>query len=236
LSKYHLSGEEVRRIRRKLKETQAEFAERLDVDAVTVARWETNQRKCVGLYAKTIAALDKKDSVRREASMYINLIPSSESGISYGIDTMIEAVRRYRSYLLAAIRLIAGEDPNNTSNQTFILLFREPGSIGMITGFINDSGTNIKYSGTGGHYGEEMVKCLEEHGIKPMMGSMDKLTHSYPELFKDTDRDSVVDRLPFWRNFIEREIITNLHSTAYGFLSMESYTGSWEESWQAEDS
>lgn len=59
VSKYHLPAEEIRRIRRKLGETQAQFAKRLVVDAVTVARWETDQRKCTGLYAKTIAELEK---------------------------------------------------------------------------------------------------------------------------------------------------------------------------------
>lgn len=57
MPKYHLPAEEVRRIRRSLGETQAEFAQRLVVDAVTVARWETDQRKCTGLYAKTIVEL-----------------------------------------------------------------------------------------------------------------------------------------------------------------------------------
>ncbi len=63
MPKYHLPADEVRRIRRSLGETQAEFAKRLCVDAVTVARWETDQRKCTGLYAKTIAELDQTNSL-----------------------------------------------------------------------------------------------------------------------------------------------------------------------------
>ena len=62
MSKYQLSAEEIRRIRRALGETQAQFAGRLYVDAVTVARWETDRRKCTGLYAKTIADLDPQNS------------------------------------------------------------------------------------------------------------------------------------------------------------------------------
>ncbi|MBW4476901.1 MAG: hypothetical protein KME54_08500 [Tolypothrix brevis GSE-NOS-MK-07-07A] len=71
MSKYHLPAEEIRRIRRKLGETQAEFAKRLVVDAVTVARWETDQRKCTGLYAKTIAELEKGSllSTKKESDM-----------------------------------------------------------------------------------------------------------------------------------------------------------------------
>jgi len=66
VAKYHLPAEEVRRIRRSLGETQAEFAQRLVVDAVTVARWETDQRKCTGLYAKTIAELDPGNTLSQK--------------------------------------------------------------------------------------------------------------------------------------------------------------------------
>ena len=44
-----IGADEVRRVRRALDETQVEFARRLDVDPVTVARWETGQRRCAGL-------------------------------------------------------------------------------------------------------------------------------------------------------------------------------------------
>lgn len=53
-----VSAEDVRRVRRLLDETQAEFAKRLGVDPVTVARWETGQRRCAGLYAVALARLD----------------------------------------------------------------------------------------------------------------------------------------------------------------------------------
>jgi transcriptional regulator with XRE-family HTH domain len=49
--------EEVRRVRRHLDETQARFARRLGVDPVTVARWETGQRRCAGAYADAVRAL-----------------------------------------------------------------------------------------------------------------------------------------------------------------------------------
>ncbi len=56
--KTHISPEAIRRIRRELGETQSVFAARLSVDPVTVARWETGQRNCTGLHARTIAELD----------------------------------------------------------------------------------------------------------------------------------------------------------------------------------
>ncbi len=49
--------EYVRRVRRHLNETQARFARRLGVDPVTVARWETGQRRCAGTYAEAVQGL-----------------------------------------------------------------------------------------------------------------------------------------------------------------------------------
>lgn len=49
--------EAVRRVRRHLNETQAQFARRLRVDPVTVARWETGQRGCAGPYGEAVKAL-----------------------------------------------------------------------------------------------------------------------------------------------------------------------------------
>ena len=53
-----LRPDEVRRIRRRLGITQAEFAMRLSVDPITVARWEIGQRKCAGVYALAVSRLD----------------------------------------------------------------------------------------------------------------------------------------------------------------------------------
>lgn len=53
-----LSCEHIKRIRKLYGETQSNFAKRLGVDAVTVARWETGQRKCSGHNATAIARLD----------------------------------------------------------------------------------------------------------------------------------------------------------------------------------
>jgi cellulose biosynthesis protein BcsQ len=69
----HLLPEDIRRIRRQLGETQAEFARRLAVDPVTVARWEIGQRRCTGLHAITIARLDPGGTlfgrIHKEGSM-----------------------------------------------------------------------------------------------------------------------------------------------------------------------
>jgi transcriptional regulator with XRE-family HTH domain len=50
--------EDVRRVRRLLGDTQVQFAKRLGVEPVTVARWETGQRRCAGPYAEAVVRLD----------------------------------------------------------------------------------------------------------------------------------------------------------------------------------
>ncbi len=52
-----VAPEYVRHVRRHRNETQAQFARRLGVDPVTVARWETGQRGCAGAYAEAVRAL-----------------------------------------------------------------------------------------------------------------------------------------------------------------------------------
>lgn len=170
--------------------------------------------------------------------MYINLIPTSKKGVSYGIWTMIEAVKRFRPNLLAAVRIVqeensrvVDEEIEFTEDQTFILLFREPASIGMMTAFINEWGTNIKASGTGGRFGKEMVECLKEHQIEPILLSKEKVFEEYPGLQLNTG-DYLIKRLPYWTELIENEVITMLYSTSSGLL--EKYTGGWRESWKAE--
>jgi transcriptional regulator with XRE-family HTH domain len=52
-----LTPEYVRYVRRQRGETQVQFARRLGVDPVTVARWETGERRCAGDYAQTVRRL-----------------------------------------------------------------------------------------------------------------------------------------------------------------------------------
>jgi transcriptional regulator with XRE-family HTH domain len=54
---FGVSPEYVRHVRRHRSETQAQFARRLGVDPVTVARWETGQRRCAGAYAEAVRGL-----------------------------------------------------------------------------------------------------------------------------------------------------------------------------------
>lgn len=62
---FKLPPETVRKVRRSLNETQAEFAKRFSVTSLTVARWETGERACSGLYARQVALLDSSGGLTR---------------------------------------------------------------------------------------------------------------------------------------------------------------------------
>jgi cellulose biosynthesis protein BcsQ len=57
--------EAVRKVRRLLGETQVQFAKRFDVTSLTIARWETGERACAGLYARLVAQLDITGELQR---------------------------------------------------------------------------------------------------------------------------------------------------------------------------
>jgi chromosome partitioning protein len=63
--KFTMPPEAVRKVRRLLGETQAEFAKRFSVTTLTVARWETGERACSGLYARQVAQLDPSGELQR---------------------------------------------------------------------------------------------------------------------------------------------------------------------------
>ncbi|MBN3949083.1 MAG: hypothetical protein HWQ38_22490 [Nostoc sp. NMS7] len=111
--------------------------------------------------------------------MQINLVPVCEPGVSYGGEMMRDAITRFRKRLLAVIIVCPEEDfeysdeearPDNITRvhiNAAIALFREPGTIGQVTGFIHENGMNINISGTGGWYGQEFMKCLTQNNIQP---------------------------------------------------------------------
>ncbi|MBD2529226.1 hypothetical protein H6G97_06430 [Nostoc flagelliforme FACHB-838] len=109
--------------------------------------------------------------------MQINLVPVCDPGVSYGGEMMRDAITRFRKRLLAVIVVCPKEDfkysgeearPDNITRvhiNAAIALFREPGTIGQVTGFIHENGMNINLSGTGGWYGEEFMKCYSKSYI-----------------------------------------------------------------------
>ena len=87
---FRIEPDEVRRVRRALDETQVEFARRLEVDSVTVARWETGQRRCAGLYAMAVAQLDPQSPLRVDA-----VTASLPSGEEAKLSALTQLVRAF---------------------------------------------------------------------------------------------------------------------------------------------
>ena len=60
----YLDIEDIKRIRAKNNLSQEDLAKLINVGQVTVARWETGERKCKGEYANKIKALDEDWNVK----------------------------------------------------------------------------------------------------------------------------------------------------------------------------
>lgn len=55
----HFTAQEIKELRKKLGTTQQELADKVGVDRVTVARWETKQKKPSQLARRQLARLGK---------------------------------------------------------------------------------------------------------------------------------------------------------------------------------
>lgn len=186
--------------------------------------------------------------------MQINLVPVCEPGISYGGKMMRDAITRFRKRLLAVIVICPEEGfeysgkkprPDNITSADItaaIVLFREPGTIGQITGFIHEDGMNINLTGTGGSYGEEFMKCLTQNDIKPLFGSREKVYDIFQNMSEKSLNFSQIDlglstheRLQYWEHFLINEIVPHLYTENMGFFGEIHRTGTWQQSWQADE-
>lgn len=185
--------------------------------------------------------------------MQINLVPVCEPGVSYGSEMMMDALTRFRKQLLAVIVVCPKEDfefsgeearPDNITRadiKAAIALFREPGTIGQITGLIHEDGININLSSPDGWYGYEFMKCLTQNNIQPWFYPVKLVYERFKEWSGKTKDFSRVDldlsthaRLKYWEQFLIDEIAPHLYTEMLGILG-GSRTGSWQKSWQADE-
>ncbi len=186
--------------------------------------------------------------------MQINLVPVWEPGVSYGGEMMREAITRFRKRLLAVIVVCAEEGfeysgekprPDNITSADItaaIVLFREPGTIGQVTGFIHEDGMNINLTGTGGSYREKFMKCLSQNDIQPLFGSLEKVYDIFKKWsgksldFSRVDLGlSTHERLKYWEQFLIDNIVPLLYTESMGFFGLSHRTGTWQKSWQADE-
>jgi len=103
-----ISAEDVRRIRRLLDETQAQFAKRLGVDPVSVARWETGQRRCTGPYAEAVRRLDPEARTKRNE-------PATVSALAHLVRTLFHGSTAQAVSALLARESMSDEDLDSLS-------------------------------------------------------------------------------------------------------------------------
>ena len=184
--------------------------------------------------------------------MQINLVPVCEPGNPHGGKMMRDAITRFRKRLLAVIVVCpekgfeySGEKarPDNITSTYItaaIALFREPGTIGQVTGFIHEDGMNVNLSGTGGRYGKEFMKSLSQNDIQPWFYPVKPVYDIFQEWSGKSENFSRADlstheRLKYWEQFLIDKIVPHLYTESMGFLGLNSRTGTWQESWQADD-
>ncbi|MEP6485977.1 hypothetical protein NDI43_02145 [Microcoleus vaginatus GB2-A3] len=186
--------------------------------------------------------------------MQINLVPVCEPGNPYGGEMMRDAITRFRKRLLAVIVVCpeagfeySGEEarPDNitrTHINAAIALFREPGTIGQVTGFIHENGMNINISGTGGRYGQEFMKCLIKNDIQPWFYPVKSVYEKFKEWSGKYENFSGVDldlpthqRLHYWEHFLIDNIVPHLYTESMGIFGLSHRTGTWKKSWQADE-
>ena len=185
--------------------------------------------------------------------MQINLVPVCDPGVSYGGEMMRDAITRFRKRLLAVIVVCPEEDfeysgeearPDNITCidiNAAIALFREPGTIGQVTGFIHENGMNINLSGTGGWYGEEFMKCLTQNNIQPWFYPVKPVYERFQEWsgksenFYELGLDlSNHERLKYWEQFLIDEIVPHLYTEMLSIFGGRR-TGTWQKSWQTDE-
>lgn len=188
--------------------------------------------------------------------MQINLVPVCELGNSLGGKMMRDAITRFRKLLLAVIVVCPEEDfeysgekprPDNITSADItaaIALFREPGTIGQVTGFIHEDGMNVDLfrRGTGGWYGKEFMKCLTQNNIQPWFYPVEPVYEKFKKWSGKSENFSLLDldlstheRLKYWEHFLIDKIVPHLYTESMGFLSLSDRTGTWQNSWQADD-
>lgn len=184
--------------------------------------------------------------------MQINLVPVCEPGNPYGCEMMTDAITRFRKQLLAVLVFCPEENfeysgkkptPDNITYahiNAAIALFREPKSIGQVTGFLHENGININFSGTGGRYGKEFMKCLTKNDIQPWFYPAKPVYEQFEQWSGKSDNLSLDEllihkRLQYWEQFLIDNIVPHLYTESLDIFGESRRTGSWQKAWQADE-
>lgn len=143
----------------------------------------------------------------------LKIIPTSKAGESRGINTLVEVINRHRNHILCVVKL--ADDVNETV--FFFALFKEPGSIGQITVFINEDGIATGYRGAGSHYHQRMMECLASNQIELMEldHNLETYQEIYPELINELRTKTLSQRLELWQGFLLNEVVSKIKTQSW---------------------
>lgn len=119
----------------------------------------------------------------------IEVYPIGKSGITRGIDYLIELIEEHKEQVISVGKIHDGND-----NYSFMVLFREKGTIGQFVAFVHEWGVNDGRSGEGGRGFVRMNEFLEKNKIYTM-----KITLSKDELKNVYDEIDIEKRMTYWK-------------------------------------
>lgn len=133
----------------------------------------------------------------------INVIPTSLRGETFGAWALIKLMQDNPKELVRLYEIEKAD--GDTSDYTFLALFREKGTIGQFVAFVNQWGTNFgpREGGTGGSGYREMRSFLADAEIEPETIDWESISE---EMRKRLESASVHVRLKAWEEFLIEDL------------------------------
>lgn len=134
----------------------------------------------------------------------LSVVPVGGWGVTIGVVILQKLIESHKDLLIDVMRVErpCGEDTNEFA---FIALFRESGTLGQYTAFINEWGTNYgrQAGGEGSGGFEEFMNYLRSLETERNMECMYIEWNSVPDDFwENVDHDSQHERMRAWERVI----------------------------------
>lgn len=126
----------------------------------------------------------------------IKIIPTSETGVTSGVDALIKLMKEHSHELINVGRVNDGDD-----NYSFIALFLEKGTIGHYVAFLQEWGANDEKSAEGEGAFIHMNVFLSDHKIEVIDFQLSEQDYETVGYLKGvvTDRE---ERFVIWQKYL----------------------------------
>ncbi|MBW4490735.1 MAG: hypothetical protein KME12_23425 [Trichocoleus desertorum ATA4-8-CV12] len=143
-------------------------------------------------------------------------------GISVGTLVLRDLIQKYRQHLISVAAVVRNDDPmNQSSSCSFVVVFREPASIGQLTAFVSLWSTTSAdpYSGEGPRTFNEMMEFLKEKELVATQLVADFETHPLQGYGSQAE----------WEKFLREKLLGDAGFSAFPFGGMEGFWQSFQK-------